>query len=78
VIAGFAEARNQQDRPMPRLRAYCSIIAGQSRAFAGHQKGATAVEYAMIAAGIAGAIIATVVALGTKVTELYESVSAAM
>jgi pilus assembly protein Flp/PilA len=63
---------------MSRLSAYCSIIAGQSQAFAAHQKGATAIEYAMIAAGIAGAIIATVVALGTKVSELYESISAAM
>jgi pilus assembly protein Flp/PilA len=40
--------------------------------------GATAIEYAMIAGGIAGAIILTVAALGTKVTSLYESVAAVL
>ena len=63
---------------MPRLSAYCSIITGQSQALVKDQKGATAVEYAMIAAGIAGAIIVTVIALGTKVTEMYDGISAAM
>lgn len=63
---------------MPRLRAYCLLITGRSQAFLADEKGATAIEYAMIAAGIAGAIIVTVVALGTKVTAMYESVAAAL
>jgi len=38
------------------------------------EKAATAIEYALIAAGIAGTIIATVMAMGPKVADLYESV----
>jgi len=39
------------------------------------REGATAIEYAIIAAGIATAIIATVGTLGVKVTGLYTSVA---
>jgi len=37
--------------------------------------GATAIEYALIASGIAAAIIATVMTLGTSVQGMYQSVS---
>ena len=37
--------------------------------------GATAIEYALIASGIAGAIIAVVMALGTQVNAMYTTVS---
>lgn len=47
------------------------------RRFLRDEKAATAVEYAMIASGIALAIAATVMTLGTRVSGLYESVSAA-
>ena len=40
--------------------------------------GATAIEYAMIASGIAVAIAATIVTLGSSVTSLYSSVLTAM
>ena len=40
--------------------------------------GATAIEYGLIAAGIAVAIIATVQALGTNLNTTFSSVSAAM
>jgi pilus assembly protein Flp/PilA len=40
--------------------------------------GATAIEYAMIASGIAVAIAATIVALGSSVTSLYSTVLTAM
>jgi pilus assembly protein Flp/PilA len=63
---------------MPRLSACYSIIVGRTQALAKDRKGATAVEYAMIAAGIAGAIIATVIALGTKVSLMFDGISAAM
>jgi pilus assembly protein Flp/PilA len=63
---------------MLRLSAYYSIIVGHSQALAKDRKGATAVEYAMIAAGIAGAIITTVIALGTKVSQMYDGISAGM
>jgi len=43
-----------------------------------NESGATSIEYAIIAAGIAVAIVATVEALGTKVDSLFASVQAAL
>jgi pilus assembly protein Flp/PilA len=40
--------------------------------------GATAIEYAMIASGIAVAIAATIVTLGSSVSAMYSSVLSAM
>jgi pilus assembly protein Flp/PilA len=40
-------------------------------------KAATAIEYALIASGIALAIVATVMALGTQVNAMFTSVSSA-
>jgi pilus assembly protein Flp/PilA len=48
------------------------------RRFLHDERGTTAVEYAIIAGGIATVIAAAVNALGTKVTGLYEAVVAAM
>jgi pilus assembly protein Flp/PilA len=45
------------------------------RRFLRQQQGATAIEYALIAAGIAMAIIVTVKALGGAVLGLWNSVS---
>ena len=42
--------------------------------FLHNEKGATAIDYAMIAAGIGVAVAATVMALGTKLSGLYQSV----
>lgn len=42
------------------------------------QSGATAIEYGLIAAGIAVAIIATVQALGTNLNATFQSVSTAL
>jgi pilus assembly protein Flp/PilA len=39
------------------------------------ERGATAIEYAMIAAGIGGAIAATVTSLGSAVSNLYTSIA---
>ena len=39
------------------------------------QRGATAIEYAMIAAGIGVAIAATVTSLGSAVSNLYTSIA---
>jgi Flp pilus assembly pilin Flp len=55
----------------------CRFV-GRSKNFAADGSGATAIEYAIIAGGIAGAIIITVAALGTKVTSLYDSVAAVL
>ncbi|MGC1466497.1 MAG: Flp family type IVb pilin [Pseudolabrys sp.] len=46
--------------------------------FFGDENGATAIEYAMIASGVAGAIIAVVFSLGTSVKAMFTSVSSAL
>ncbi len=46
--------------------------------FLGSQDGATAIEYGLIAAGIAVAIIAVVQGLGTNLTNTFSSVSSAL
>lgn len=48
------------------------------RRFLRNESGATAIEYAMIASGIAVAIAATVFSLGSNVKGLYSSVATAM
>jgi pilus assembly protein Flp/PilA len=42
------------------------------------EQGVTAIEYGLLAAGIAVAIIATVEALGTNLSNTYSTVSSAM
>lgn len=46
--------------------------------FLADDKGATAIEYGLLAAGIAVAIIATVAALGTNLNTTFSSVSTAL
>ena len=48
------------------------------RSFLDDEQGATAIEYGLIAAGIAVAIIATVQALGTNLNSTFSSVSSAL
>jgi pilus assembly protein Flp/PilA len=48
------------------------------RRFLGDGRGATAIEYGLIAAGIAVAIIAVVQGLGTQLNTTFSSVSAAL
>ena len=48
------------------------------RNFLGNESGATAIEYGLIAAGIAVAIIAAVQGLGTKLTSTFTSVEGAL
>jgi len=45
------------------------------RDFVRDESGATAIEYALIASGIAGAIIAVVMAVGTSLQAMYQNVS---
>jgi pilus assembly protein Flp/PilA len=55
-----------------------SIIASMVR-FARDERGATAIEYALVASGIAVAIASTVVTLGSAVkTNLYGNVATAL
>ncbi len=48
------------------------------RRFVRDESGATAIEYGLIAAGIAVAIIATVQALGTQLNTTFTSVSTSL
>ncbi len=46
--------------------------------FLSDERGATAIEYSLLAAGIAGVIIAVVFGLGSNLTATYSSVSNAL
>ena len=46
--------------------------------FVHDQSGATAIEYGMLAVGVAVAIVVAVLALGGTLTETYQSVDTAM
>jgi len=46
------------------------------RRFLSAQEGTTAIEYAVIASGIAGVLIATITTLGGSVTTMWTSVAA--
>ncbi len=46
--------------------------------FAANERGATAIEYGLIAAGIALAIIATVAGLGTNLNATFSTVSTSL
>jgi pilus assembly protein Flp/PilA len=52
-----------------------SLTMRRMHEFLRSDSGATAIEYALIASGIAGAIIVVVLALGTSVQNMYTSVS---
>lgn len=53
-------------------------MVGGVRRFMRDAGGATAIEYGLIAAGIAVAIIAAVMGLGTQLNTTFSSVSAAL
>jgi pilus assembly protein Flp/PilA len=54
------------------------ISTDQVRRFLSAKEGATAIEYALIAAGIAGAIMAAVNTLGGSVNVMWTSVKTAL
>ena len=49
----------------------------QARRFYGDESGATAIEYALIASGIAGAIMAVVTTLGGNVKAMWTTIKSA-
>ncbi len=55
-------------------RAICTSL----RRFAGDEGAATAIEYALIASGVSIVIAGTVVALGSTVTGMFNSVATAL
>lgn len=48
------------------------------QSFVRNKRGATAIEYALIAAGIAVAVAATVMSLGDSVRAMYDRIFSAM
>lgn len=50
-------------------------IAAKLYRFLRNEEGATAIEYALLASGVAGAIVAVVTAMGTSLQGMYQSVS---
>jgi pilus assembly protein Flp/PilA len=59
----------------PTLRRMTAVLAR----FAADRSGATAIEYALVAAGVAGAIVVAVYALGEGVqNNLYSKIDGAM
>jgi len=46
--------------------------------FLANERGATAIEYGLLAAGIAGVIVAVVFGLGTNLTTTFSSVSSSL
>jgi pilus assembly protein Flp/PilA len=48
------------------------------RRFSSDRRGATAIEYALMAAGIAGAVIVTINALGVKVGTMWTTIGTAL
>ncbi len=54
------------------------MIRALLRRFTGDERGATSIEYAMIAAGVSIAIIGTVATLGSNVKTMYSDVATAL
>ena len=50
-------------------------IAKRLGHFLGNEVGATAIEYALIASGVSIVILASVMATGTSLTTMYQTVS---
>ena len=60
---------------MTRLQTLCESTGQQFRRFRANESGATAIEYALIAVGIAVVIVAAVTSIGTSVKGAFTSAS---
>ena len=68
---------NEPSTSQPSSKSHTATAA--MRDFLADDRGATAIEYAMIASGVAGAIISVVYGLGSQVrTALYDKIAAAL
>jgi pilus assembly protein Flp/PilA len=68
------------ERNMPKTNAESttsrtSLLARLGRRVAGDEDGGSAIEYALIAAGIGAAVAATVYSLGTSTAGLYQTIA---
>jgi pilus assembly protein Flp/PilA len=71
MIIGLSMTRQDVSMIKPvSMRSFCDFIRDDS--------GATAIEYAIIASGIAGAIIIAVMSLGSTLQTKYQGVSTAL
>jgi pilus assembly protein Flp/PilA len=50
------------------------LIPTKLHQFLGDEDGATSIEYALLASGVAGVIVAMVTAMGTSLQGMYQSV----
>jgi len=66
--------KSQPAGPMRRFSLLLRVAMLGKRG-AGSEDGATAIEYAMIAAGVGAAVAATVYSLGTTTAGLYQSIA---
>jgi pilus assembly protein Flp/PilA len=55
-----------------------SFLTRNFRSFLANNTGATAIEYAVMASGIAMAVVATISLLSDRVRAIYESIAAAL
>ncbi len=53
----------------------CRLMSKAVRRFIPAQEGATAIEYALIAGGVAGAIVAAVTTLGGSVSSMWSRIA---
>jgi pilus assembly protein Flp/PilA len=66
------------DRPIRRGRIVRDVVKEVVKCFLRDESGATAIEYGLIAAGIAVAIISVLNGLGSKLKTTFTSVSTAL
>ena len=66
-------SRKPGNTPRTTLRSTMALIRTR---LAADEQGATAIEYALIAAGIGAALAATITSLGSTINNLYQSIAA--
>jgi pilus assembly protein Flp/PilA len=64
---------NKPDQEMP---IYRFVLKAHIRRFLPAQEGTTAIEYAVIAAGIAGVLVAVITTLGGKMVVMWGTIAA--
>jgi pilus assembly protein Flp/PilA len=70
-----ANTSPEQDSPMRRFIPKAQILPAKVQHFLPAQDGTTAIEYALIAAGIAGVLIAIVNTIGGQMTTMWTTIA---
>jgi Flp pilus assembly pilin Flp len=63
------------DKPDQEMPMHRFVLKAHIRRFLPAQEGTTAIEYAVIAAGIAGVLVAVITTLGGKLVVMWTSIS---